>query len=57
MNQLNYGQEKERLLKAKVIELKEVFKNASLKELHNLKIELLEQDPIDDYLNDEEDEI
>jgi hypothetical protein len=50
-------EEKERLLKAKVIELKEVFKNASLKELHNLKIELLEQDPIDDYLNDEEDEI
>jgi len=50
-------EEKERLLKAKVLELKEVFKNASLKDLHNLKIELLEPDPIDDYLNDEEDEI
>lgn len=50
-------EEKERLLKAKVLELKEVFKNTSLKDLHNLRIEFPEPDAIGEYLNDEEDEI
>jgi hypothetical protein len=50
-------EEKERLLKAKVLELKEVFKNSSLRDLHNLRIEFPEPDAIAEYLNDEEDEI
>jgi hypothetical protein len=51
-------EEKERLLKAKVLELKEVFKNTSLKDLHNLRIEFPEPDAIEEYLNDdEEDEV
>jgi hypothetical protein len=40
-------EEKERLLKMKVIELKEIFKSSSLDELKGLKINL-EHDDMDD---------
>lgn len=50
-------EEKEKLLKAKVLELKEVFKNTSLNDLQHLRIEFPEPDPIQEYLSDEEDEI
>jgi hypothetical protein len=46
-------EEKERLLKSKVIELKEIFKNASLEDLKTLKFDFEEYDDIDELLEDE----
>jgi hypothetical protein len=46
-------EEKERLLQSKVIELKEIFKNASLEDLKTLKFDFEEYDDIDELLEDE----
>ena len=46
-------EEKERLLKSKVIELKEIVKNASLEDLKTLKFDFEEYDDIDELLEDE----
>jgi hypothetical protein len=46
-------EQKERLLKSKVIELKEIFKNASLEDLKTLKFDFEEYDDIDELLEDE----
>lgn len=46
-------EEKERLLKSKVIELKEIFKNASLEDLKTLKFDFEEYNDIDELLEDE----
>lgn len=45
-------EEKERLLRKKVSELKELFANTQLSDLQNLKIQLPEPDPIEDYIED-----
>ena len=49
-------EEKERLLKAKVMELKEIFKSSSLDELKGLKINLEhdDMDDVDHWLRDEQ---
>ena len=49
-------EEKERLLKAKVMELKEIFKSSSLDELKGLKINLEhdDMDELDHLLKDEQ---
>jgi hypothetical protein len=47
-------EEKEKLLKIKLLELREVFKNAKLNDLQNLKIHLPEPDPVQEFLSDEE---
>jgi len=47
-------EEKEKLLKIKLLELREVFKNGKLNDLQNLKIHLPEPDPVQEFLSDEE---
>jgi len=47
-------EEKEKLLKIKLLELREVFKNGKLNDLKNLKIHLPEPDPVQEFLSDEE---
>ena len=46
-------EEKEKLLKIKLLELREVFKNGKLNDLQNLKIHLPEPDPVQEFLSDE----
>ena len=50
-------EEKEKLLKIKLLELREVFKNGKLNDLQNLKIHLPEPDPVQEFLSDEEYEV
>lgn len=47
-------EEKEKLLKIKLLELREVFKNGKLNDLQNLKIHLPEPDPVQEFLSDDE---